>query len=164
MMAGVFLSEKNHTVQISKTNASGPANLLSGREVIEMVKRIILLTVLAAGAAVFAQPGMGPGRNYDASKEQTVSGKVTAVQRIAHGGRSEGMHLTLQTAGGQVVVLLGPVHFIDKSSLKIKEGDELTVTGARQDAMLIAREVRKGSEVLQLRTAAGVPLWGRGQR
>ena len=128
-----------------------------------MTNRIILVTMLAA-SAVFAQPGMGPGRNYDASKEQTVTGKVTSIQRVAHGGRSEGIHLSLQTAGGQVVVLLGPSHFIEKSNLKIKEGDEITVTGARQDAMLIAREVKKGSEVLQLRTAAGVPLWGRGQR
>lgn len=124
----------------------------------------MITTLLLAAAAVVAQPGMGPGRNYDASKEQTVSGKVTAVQRIAHGGRSEGIHLSLQTAGGQVVVLLGPAHFIDKASLKINQGDEITVTGARQDAMLIAREVKKGSDTLQLRTAAGLPLWGRGQR
>lgn len=127
-----------------------------------MIKRIILIAALSAGV-LSAQPGMGPGRNYDPSKEQTVTGKVTSIQRVAHGGRSEGMHLSLQTSGGQVVVLLGPVHFIEKSSLKINEGDELTVTGARQDAMLVAREVKKGSEVLQLRTAAGIPLWSRGQ-
>lgn len=129
-----------------------------------MIQKILIIALLAAAANLPAQPGMGPGRNYDASKEQTVTGKVTSIQRVSHGGRSEGIHLSLQTQGGQVVVLLGPAHFVDKASLKINQGDEITVTGARQDAMLIAREVKKGSEVLALRTAAGLPLWGRGQR
>jgi hypothetical protein len=129
-----------------------------------MIKKITLVAVVAMASAVFAQPGMGPGRNYDPSKEQTVTGVVLGIQKVAHGGRREGIHLNLKTPDGQVVVLLGPVFYIEKQTLKINQGDEITVTGARQDALLVAREVRKGSETLQLRTATGAPLWGRGRQ
>ena len=73
----------------------------------------VLSMFLAGAAIVFAQPygpgcregGRGPGAGmmYDASKEITVTGDVTAVEQIASRGRmqkGQGVVLTLKTADG----------------------------------------------------------------
>jgi hypothetical protein len=47
--------------------------------------------------------------------------------------------------------------------VKIEPGDRVEITGSRVTVegkpTIIAAEVRKGDEVLQLRDAAGVPVW-----
>ena len=57
---------------------------------------------------------------------------------------------------------------MEKQGLKITNLDKLRVTGSRISVQgkpaLIAREVRKGSQVLKLRNDRGQPLWRRGLR
>jgi hypothetical protein len=60
-------------------------------------------------------------------------------------------------------VHLGPQWYLENQDVKIEPGDRVEITGSRVTVQgkptIIAAEVRKGDEVLQLRDAAGVPVW-----
>lgn len=133
--------------------------------------------VLAAAAAVLALaiPGEslaqramrgGYGGRYDPQTVETVSGEVISVDEIAYGrARYHGVHLVLKTDKGELSVHLGPSWFVDHKPMKVARQDVIEVTGSRVmyegKPALLAAEVRKGNESLQLRTADGVPLWRR---
>ena len=78
-----------------------------------------------------------------------------------------GVHLMLATAEGEMDVHLGPAWYLDDQKMQFQEGDQITVIGAHMNVdgtpALIAARIERGEEVLQLRDAAGRPLW-RGQR
>jgi hypothetical protein len=138
----------------------------------------ILALVLAAGAA-WAQPGMGPGggrgrgglggglaynRMYDPKTVETVSGEVVSVNQTTYGRRGAmGVHLTLKTDKETIPVHLGPARYVDKQGITLAAKDKIAVTGSRitfqGQPAIIAREVKKGGQVLTLRDAAGVPAW-----
>lgn len=74
----------------------------------------------------------------------------------------------LRSEAGVQDVHLGPSAFVSSKKFEFAKGDAITVTGSKvklagQDAIL-AREIKKGSQVLTLRDAKGFPLWaGRGR-
>ncbi len=135
---------------------------------------LLVLALLLPGAA-WAQPGAGPwgpaayGRIYNPATVQTVTGQVASVDRVAWGRRAQGVHLTLKTGQETLTVHLGPSWYVDQQPLKLAQGDQVEITGSRVDfqggQVLIAREVKKGGQVLTLRDAQGVPRWaGQGGR
>jgi hypothetical protein len=132
--------------------------------------------VMLASAAAYAGQGQGwqgsggwgmqgaYGRLYDPSTVETVTGKVTAVNRIAPMKQmGAGIHLELKTDKETVPVHLGPAWFIDRQDTRIEKGDQLEIRGSRVTVSgkpaIIAAEVRKGDEVLKLRDERGVPVW-----
>ena len=135
------------------------------------------LLVLAAATAVLALavPGEsiaqgamrgGYGGRYDPQTVETVAGEVMAVEKVAYGRRGyHGIHLVLKTAKGEIPIHLGPSWYLDRQTVRIALHDEIEVTGSRVTyrgkPALIAAEVKRGSEILRLRSAAGVPLWSR---
>ncbi len=139
----------------------------------------VVVAGLLAATTVFAQRGQGWWGNYDSKTVETITGKVTAVEKVEsphHGPgmgpgmhRGMGVHLTLQTDKETISVSLGPDWFVDKQSPKIEKGDTVTVTGSRVTMdgkpALIAATVTKGDKVIKLRDENGAPLWaGRGRR
>jgi hypothetical protein len=74
-----------------------------------------------------------------------------------------GLHLVLSTASGPIDVHVGPAWFVSSKNVTFAKGDVLIVAGssgaARGADMVIAREIRKGDQVLTLRDARGIPLW-----
>lgn len=120
-------------------------------------------------------PGGGCGRGgwgrhgtywrlYDPSKVETISGEVTSIQRVrAMGHMSEGVHLELKTTRGTVSVHLGPAWYIENQEPPIRARDKVVIVGSRVQVngkqAIIASEVRKGDQVLKLRTAEGDPRW-----
>jgi hypothetical protein len=76
-----------------------------------------------------------------------------------------GLHLIVKTDKETIGVHLGPAAFIVKT-MTFKEGDTVEVVGSKVMMMgrptLIAREVKKGDQVLKLRDERGMPLWMRG--
>jgi hypothetical protein len=139
--------------------------------------RAALVTALLAPLAALAQDSAprAPGpraaaraaaRGFDAKAVETVQGEILAVDRISR-RRHEGVHLMLGTATEKLRVDLGPSFYVDAQALKLAAGDRVEVRGARTTIggkpALIAQEVRRGTEVLALRDASGLPLWrGRG--
>ncbi len=143
-----------------------------------------VLAGLAAAVAVstglaFAQPyagqggycreggkGPGAGRMYDVSRETTMTGTVASVEQITGRGRmqGQGVGLKLKTGEETVFVHLGPQWYLNEQlGMKIAAGDTLEIKGAktvrRGEEVILAAEVKKGSEVLKLRDENGYPVW-----
>jgi hypothetical protein len=101
---------------------------------------------------------------YDPRTVETVSGIVVAAPRpTPAGGLPERTQLTLKTEKETLTVYLGPGWFVAKQGLKIADLDQVQATGSRimvqGKAALLAREIRKGNQILKLRNEQGQPLW-----
>jgi hypothetical protein len=128
-----------------------------------------LLLVVASVLSVAAQSGQ-PGRmmnNYDPKTEVTLTGTVESVNRAGYVNMpGRGIHLILKTGNETTEVHLGPAAFIDKK-MTFKKDDTVQITGSKVTmmgkAVVIAREIKKGDEVLKLRDENGVPVWSRGR-
>ena len=112
--------------------------------------------------------GMAYNRMYDPKTVETVSGEVVSVNRTPFGRRGAmGVHLTLKTDKETIPVHLGPARYVDQQGITLAAKDKIEVTGSRitfqGQPAIIAREVKKGGQVLTLRDAAGIPAWA-GQR
>ncbi len=125
---------------------------------------------LAVAAPASAQPGpggRGPGaydRVYDPAKVETVSGKISAIdRRTAWRPGRMGIHLTVQTATGALPVHLGPAWFIDTLEPALKVGETITVKGSRVmfdgKPAIIAASVTRGQDTIELRDTSGRPVW-----
>jgi hypothetical protein len=106
---------------------------------------------------------MGGGTGNNPSMV-VMDGTVTAVNRSAPQTPDQQVQvrLTLQTPRGPLPVLLGPAALVDQQPVQIVVGDVVEVTGSLvsrgRKTMIIAAQVRKGNQVLQLRNEQGQPL------
>ena len=128
----------------------------------------LLLSVSVLSA--IAQSGQrGPMmRNYDPKTEVTFIGSVESIDRMSYANMpGRGIHLTVKTGDETSDVHLGPAAFIE-GKMAFKKGDTVQITGSKVTMMgkntVIAREVKKGDQVLTLRDENGVPVWSRGRR
>jgi mono/diheme cytochrome c family protein len=132
--------------------------------------KVWLTTFMAVSAVVIMAPaGTGQntgGRGYNPSTETTVKGTVEEVKQLPMRGGPGGTHVTLKTDKGVLDVHLGPSAFLAERHFEISKGDQIEVTGSKMSIdgteALVAREVKKGSQVLTLRNANGIPLWSGG--
>ena len=144
-----------------------------------MKKYIILaVVVLVVGVAVaaIAGPGWGckgvgncarggvSGRIYDPATVETVTGQVVSLEPItSRRGNCQGIGLTINMGESNIVVHLGPQWYLDKQTMKLTSGDMVEIKGSkvfrRREDVFIAAEVKRGSDVLKLRDASGVPAW-----
>jgi sporulation protein YlmC with PRC-barrel domain len=105
------------------------------------------------------------GRLYDPAKEQTISGQVVSIEtRAPMPGMTPGMQMLVQTEDGKSAhVQVGPVWYLERQDLDMKENTRVQVTGAQAEIdgqpVLIAREVQFDGQVLTLRDAQGMPMW-----
>lgn len=142
-------------------------------------EKIAFLSVLAALLAVpdsaMAQgprwrgpqgwgPGGAYGRLYDPAKAETLAGQVLEVRKVTPmRGMSYGVEIVVRTGTDKVAVHLGPAWFVENQEIRIAKGDSVEVEGSRVaiagKPVVLAASVRKGDSVLQLRDAAGIPVW-----
>ncbi len=141
-------------------------------------RHLVLVTLVSIVSApqLFAQAeprwrgsgGWGAGgsysRIYDAKTVETVTGEVVSVGRFTPSkAMGYGIHLVLKSDKETVSVHLGPAWFVENQDTKIEPKDKIEVKGSRVafegKPALIAAEVRKGDEVLELRDETGIPLW-----
>jgi hypothetical protein len=137
---------------------------------------VVALVFILLAAESFAQRGMQwkgsggwgmsgqYGRMYDPKTVETISGDVVSIERIEPmKGMSYGVHLTVKTNKETLSVHLGPAWYIENQDVKIAPKDTITITGSRimfqNKPALIAREVKKGDEVMMLRDETGFPVW-----
>jgi len=135
------------------------------------VAAVLLLVFM--GATVFGQPWQGSGgwgmkgsyqRMYNPATVESISGVVTGVEKITPmKGMRYGVHLMVKTEKETIPVHLGPGWFIESQDIKIEKGDRIEVKGSRVmvagKPAIIAAEVKKGKDILQLRDNAGVSVW-----
>ncbi len=104
------------------------------------------------------------GRMYDPKTVETITGTVEKVDKIIPSrGMSYGVHVTVKTDKETIDVHLGPGWYIENQDVKIMPGDKIDVKGSRVTyqgkPVIIAAEIKKGDEVLQLRDESGYPSW-----
>ena len=109
---------------------------------------------------------MGSNYNklYNLKTVETISGEVVSVDIITPmKGMSNGVHLLLKTDKETISVHLGPSWYIENQDIRINQKDKIEVKGSRitfdGKPAIIAAEIRKGNEILQLRDENGYPLW-----
>ncbi|HUL80394.1 MAG TPA: hypothetical protein VL691_24235 [Vicinamibacteria bacterium] len=101
---------------------------------------------------------------YDLDTVTVVRGTVASVTVApARGAQPGGTHVSLQNEGTVMEVHLGPTWFLDREGVELSRGDALEVTGSVVDlggaTVMIARDVKKGQNVVRLRDEQGLPLW-----
>lgn len=131
--------------------------------------------VVSLAPALLAQPPGGKRPHaamYSAATETTLTGSIEAVEEVScpdcMGRRSlAGTHVTFKTATETIEVHLGPSAFLAETKVKLGKGDTVEIRGSRvtigDEAVLLAREIKKGDQTWTLRDASGRPLWRRGR-
>ena len=75
----------------------------------------------------------------------------------------------LKTSDATLELALGPSWYQTEKKYVLAKGDQIAVVGAKSTVegreVLLVREIKKGSETMTFRDAAGLPMWaGRGGR
>jgi DNA/RNA endonuclease YhcR with UshA esterase domain len=128
----------------------------------------VIVTLLVAVSIAYAQGRRGQMRGmprYNTATEVTLSGTITNVE--THMGRMgwNGTHLVVSFGAETLDVHVGPSNYLAQQGFSFAPGEQIQVTGSRikfegSDA-LIAREIKKGEQVLKLRNSQGIPAWSR---
>jgi hypothetical protein len=114
-----------------------------------------------------AQSTVGTARperpfNYDATKETTLAGKISAVITRPTPGMLWGSHLMIETSDGPVDASLGTLAMRGKNAATFAAGDKVEVTGVMKTfndkQVFLARTVKVGGEVYTFRNENGFPV------
>ncbi len=111
------------------------------------------------------------GKAFNPSTVKTITGTVESVGSFkpegAPAGATGGLRLRVKTAGGQTMtVYAGPISYAEQKNFFVMPGDQITITGSetkiRSRSVILASELKKGDQTLQLRDKSGKPLWSMG--
>jgi sporulation protein YlmC with PRC-barrel domain len=106
-----------------------------------------------------------PRATYNAATVRTIQGVVTAVGKAARVGTGpDQLVLHVQTdAGESYFVHAGPFDYVSKQNFFVVSGDRVNVIGAPaqvgEHSVILAAQISKNGQVLQLRNREGRPLW-----
>jgi hypothetical protein len=127
---------------------------------------LLVFAAAAVAPARTAGTGQSGARMYDVKTETTIKATVESVEKITQGqGRwgLGGTHLVVKTEKETLMVHVGPTAYLTEKGITFANGDTLEILGSRrtidEEAVLIAREIRKGDTTWTLRDAAGRPAW-----
>ena len=100
---------------------------------------------------------------YKPQTVETIRGEVISVDKITPmTGMAYGVHAIVKTDKETIAVHLGPAWYIENQDVKIAPTDKIEMKGSRiiseGKAAIIAAEVKKGDDVLELRDASGFRL------
>jgi hypothetical protein len=125
--------------------------------------KLTILAMLLAGLIVSLYAQRGPARLYDGTA-MALDGIVEKVVQSKN-MHMTGVHLLIKSQNETFEVHLGPAAFLAEKNATFKDGDTVAVVGwglpRSERFFVIAREVKKGDQVLTLRNEQGVPLWSR---
>jgi hypothetical protein len=127
--------------------------------------RSLALGLLLCAAALSAdgQKNRKELPSYDPAAEFTFETSVDKVDNHRCGRNWTGSHLMITYDGKPYEIHLGPAVFIKEQAITFQSGDKVTITASRlaveEGNSLVAREVRKGEQILVLRNEEGKPAW-----
>ncbi len=134
----------------------------------------LVVAAMALSVALAQSPGPAgltqgkPGAAYmllfDASCIDVIEGTIIRLHQVPQPKVwLTSVRAQVRTRQGDLSVELGPSWFVDNQDLHLAVDDRISVTGSRVKAngveSLIALEVRRGNEVLALRSTDGTPVW-----
>jgi hypothetical protein len=134
---------------------------------------MILIVVVGIAASVTEAQRRGGGQQqgmprYNPSTETTITGQVEKVEDRAQQGqgvrRLGGTHILV----ADQEIHIGPTGFLSENNWSFSVNDQVQVTGSEVQVdgspVILAREVKRGDDVLTLRNERGIPLWSGGRR
>ncbi len=128
------------------------------------------LAVAVFGIVVNTQAGQGSGggpRIYDPKTEMTISGVIQEVKEVAGPGRGTGTHLMVKTANELIAVHVGPTWYLKQQKCELAKDAQVEIIGSRVKSqgvdVIIARQIKEGSNTWTLRDAQGIPAWSQGK-
>ncbi|MCE5325971.1 MAG: PRC-barrel domain-containing protein [Planctomycetaceae bacterium] len=110
-------------------------------------------------------PDSDYNNQFSADKISTITGTIDSVSTFRPAANATpGERLRIQGEDGKAyIVQLGPRSFVDAKGLNLASGDKISVTGSHVEMegrmVVMATELRKGDQTLQLRDRQGKPLW-----
>lgn len=131
-----------------------------------------ILTALCLAPALIAQEAtdhLRPPPKYSRATETVVQGVVEEVRPYAGPSGLLGTHLLMRCGHTLVDVHLGLPSLLGKDRVSFAPGDQIEVLGSkvayRGGEALLARQIKRGDQILTYRNAQGIPLRlrGRGQ-
>jgi hypothetical protein len=129
---------------------------------------LVAVSLILGGTYAQRRRGQATGvPRYDKSTEVTLSGSVERV--VSETGRMGwmGTHLVVRFDAETLTVHLGPSSYLTQMGFTFAEGDRVEVTGSKvtfdSSNILVARAIRRGDRVLNLRDQQGIPAWSRGR-
>lgn len=104
------------------------------------------------------------GKMYKPQTVETISGTVIAVGEVTPmNGMETGMYVVVKTRYNDVTVHVGPCWYLEHQNVIIASGDSIEVTGSKitldGKTVIIAKQIKKGDQVLALRDMDGNPTW-----
>ncbi|GEM_PF-1003747 len=100
---------------------------------------------------------------YNARREVTFSGTVAGKTKGRAPGYAQGMSILVRTGKTLRDVELGPAWYVGRQQAAIKLGDKVTVKGVPlalgKEKVFLARQIRRGRQILALRDTTGMPYW-----
>lgn len=127
----------------------------------------LISSLISPPGRVQAQTTAGATRtagafSYDASKEVTLTGRVSSVLAKAAPGMIPGSHLLVETSSGTVDASLGRFGLRGNGAVAVVAGQQIEVTGVmkmvKDKPLFLARTVKVGDEVYTVRNEHGLPL------
>lgn len=143
---------------------------------INIIRYVILLFILslllATGCWAQTEGAVGGteapihfSRMYDLNTVVTLSGEVTAVEKFTpgRGGPPQGLRLRVKFPQETLLVILGPIGYVEQQDVTFTVGDRVEVKGSRMtvrgEPLIVAADVKKGDQVLKMRNTNGEALW-----
>jgi hypothetical protein len=140
--------------------------MTSFRRQLILAAALLLFAAAAGASAQTASRGQSGARMYDVTTETTIKATVESIEQITQGHGRRGLggtHLVVKTERETLVVHVGPTAYMTQKGITFAKGDVLEILGSRRtidkEAVLIAREIRKGANTWTLRDASGRPAW-----
>ncbi len=133
---------------------------------------ILAATFIVALSAVVAhgQPRQGHGTgtpSYDPKTETTITGVIQEVKEVPSPGRGSGTHLVVKTEKDVLDIHVGPTWYLKQQKYAFVKDDQIEVIGSQVkyqgDDVIVARQIKKGSNTWTLRDVRGIPLWSGGK-
>lgn len=100
---------------------------------------------------------------YDPAAMVRISGSVQEVREVPEPPALKGIHVTVKNERAVFHVYLAPARFLRLFAITLKTGDELQIYGSKTRFkgadLVLARELRRNTDVLVLRDEKGNPYW-----
>ncbi|MDD5360737.1 MAG: hypothetical protein PHN88_01285 [Ignavibacteria bacterium] len=101
---------------------------------------------------------------YNNNTVTTISGQIINIDKIYHDANMNySERMTISTADGEILILLGPAIFIENQEFQINTNDYVTVVGSmiifNDSSEIIAKTISKSGKIYKIRDDNGNPLW-----
>lgn len=104
-----------------------------------------------------------PAVRYEPATEVVLYGTVKEVREKDAPAELKGVHVSLDVDDKVYQIFIAPAAFLKIFDLMLQKGDSLQIRGSKikfeGSDLVLARQLRRRSDILELRDAKGNPFW-----